>query len=69
MKHIIEFNLPEDQHDLNIVNKASNMHVALSEMSEYLKGLWKHSGKLEESIDVIRNRFHEILSDNEVNLN
>jgi hypothetical protein len=41
MKAILEFNLPEDAHEYNLVNKAVDMSVVLHEFDQYLRGRLK----------------------------
>lgn len=41
-KVTISFNLPEDQVDFNIHNKASKMHSLIWEFTNFLRGKTKH---------------------------
>jgi hypothetical protein len=72
MKAIIEFNLPEDQHEYDLVVSASQMYNALWDISQELRTLWKYSELDEKEWDMverIRNKFFDILNDNEININ
>jgi hypothetical protein len=72
MKATLEFNLPEDQHEYDIAVKASAMYNALWDISQELRTLWKYSEldqKEWEMVERIRNKFFELLNDNEININ
>jgi len=72
MKATIEFNLPEDQHEFDLVVNASAMYNALWEIKDELRNLWKYHELNEDEfnmIERIRESFHAILQDNNVNLN
>lgn len=46
MKAILEFNLPEDAHEYNLMNKAVDMSVILHEFDQYLRGRLKYEDNM-----------------------
>ena len=67
MKAILEFNLPEERDDHVLAVKASNMYGALWDIGQYLRQIDRYMEK-QPDIEVIRERFYEILSDNSFDL-
>jgi len=43
MKAILEFNLPEDNIEYELVNNAGKMHSVLWDMDQWLRGQTKHA--------------------------
>lgn len=71
MKATIEFNLPEDQHDWDNAVNANAMYLALWDLSQELRTLWKYEELSEEEwnmVERIRDKFYEILSEHNINL-
>jgi hypothetical protein len=71
MKATLEFNLPEDQAEFDFATQGSKMYNALWEISQELRTLWKYEELDEKEWDMverIRNKFFEILEDNQINL-
>ena len=72
MKATLKFNLPEDEFEFNCAVKSTKMYFALTEIKDELRAILKH-GELRDDqykfIDKMNERLHEILSDNEINLN
>jgi len=72
MKATIEFNLPDDQHEwYNAVN-ANAMYLALWDLSQELRSMWKYqSYQTEEEyaiVETIRDKFYEILQEHNITL-
>lgn len=67
MKARLEFDLPEERDDHLLATKASNMYGSLWDISQYLRQIDKYMDK-QPDIEVIRDRFYEILSENGFNL-
>ena len=71
MKATLKFNLPDDEFEFNCAVKSTKMFFALNEIMEDIRAILKY-GELKENeyeiIDKMKERFHEILSDNEINL-
>ena len=71
MKAKIIFNLPEDQAEFDFATQGSKMYNALWDISQELRTLWKYEELDEKEWDMverIRNKFFEILEDNQINL-
>ena len=72
MKAKLTFNLPDDQHEwYNAVN-ANAMYLALWDLSQELRSMWKYQAYNTEEeyaiVETIRDKFHEILSEHNINL-
>lgn len=61
------FNLPDEREEYETFLRGPNYESALLEFGEYLKSLMKYDpkGMAVETIDTIREKFHEINSTNE----
>lgn len=71
MKATLEFNLPDDQHEFDLAVQGSKMYVALWDISQDLRKLWKYEELSEEEwkmVEKIRDKFYEILSDHQISL-
>lgn len=71
MKAIFEFNLPEDQHEYDVMNQASKMQRFLWEFSEQLRSWQKYGHKFEnadDAVEKIREEFYALINNYEVNL-
>ena len=71
MKATIEYNLPEDEFEFNCAVKSTKMYFALTEIKEELRAIWKYEELKEnqfEMVERIREKFFEILLENEINL-
>lgn len=72
MKATLEFNLPEDDAEFYCATKGTAMLNALWEMKQELRTLYKYSELTDEQfkmVERIRDSFHSILQENDVNLN
>ena len=71
MKAKIIFNLPEDQAEFDFATQGSNMYSALWDISQELRTLWKYEELSDEEFKIverIRNKFYEILDENQIKL-
>jgi hypothetical protein len=71
MKAIIEYNLPEDQFEFDNAVKSMKMWHALNEIKDELRRIYKYEDLKEnefEMVERIREKFFEILQENEINL-
>jgi hypothetical protein len=71
MKVKIEYNLPDDQFEFECAVKSTKMFFALTEIKEELRAIWKYEELKEnqfEMVERIREKFFEILTENEINL-
>lgn len=72
MKARLTFNLPDEQHDFDVAIQGSKMYSALWDISQELRRLWKYEELSEEQFEMverIRDSFHSILQEHNVNLN
>lgn len=72
MKAIIEFNLPEDGPEYKIFNSAGAMHSVLWDFQQELRDWLKrgHCFKdVDDAVERISIRFHEILDGEKLDLN
>jgi hypothetical protein len=71
MKATIEYNLPDDQFEFDNAVKSNKMWHALTEIKDELRTIWKYEDLKEnqyEMVERIREKFFEILTENEINL-
>ncbi len=71
MKATLEYNLPDDEFEFNCAVKSTKMYFALTEIKEEIRGFIKYKALKEnqyEIIEELNEKFYEILSDNEINL-
>ena len=71
MKATIEYNLPDDQFEIESAVKSNKMFFALIEIKDELRSIWKYEELKEnqfEMVERIREKFFEILQENEINL-
>ncbi len=72
MKARLTFNLPEDQAEFDFAVQGSKMYLALWDISQEIRTLWKYEELSEEEwnmVERIRDKFYEILNDNHIELN
>lgn len=73
MKATLEFNLPEDQNEFELMNDAPRMFCSLIEIERILRNLYKYDETLNESqmdvVEKIREEFYQILNENQININ
>ena len=60
MKAILEFELPEDKQDFELVNSASKMYCIIWEIDQYLRSEIKYNGK--EEFEPIREKLYELMN-------
>jgi hypothetical protein len=71
MKAKFEFDLPEDQHEYDVMNQASKMQRVLWDLSEALRTWEKYGDPFTDARDAvvkIREEFYRILNNYEVNI-
>ena len=71
MKATLKFNLPEDQAEFDFAVQGSKMYSALWDISQELRTLWKYEELTDEEfkiVEKIRNKFYEILDENQIKL-
>jgi hypothetical protein len=71
MKAIIEFNLPEDNYEYNITNNASKYLSVLFDYDQWLRSKLKYDDVSGEELEIIqkcRDMLHQVLQENNVNI-
>jgi len=71
MKATLKYNLPDDQFEFDSAVKSMKMFFALTEIKDELRSIWKYEELKENQfamVERIREKFFEILQENEINL-
>jgi hypothetical protein len=73
MKATIEFNLPEDEEQYQIANNAGKMYLALWDIKQLFRSTLKYNPtglneKELEQWEAMREKFFEILDNNDLNI-
>ena len=72
MKAKLTFNLPDDQHEWDNAVNANSMYLALWDISQELRSMWKYQAYNTEEeyaiVETIRDKFYEILQEHNINL-
>jgi len=71
MDATLKYNLPDDQFEFESAVKSTKMFFALTEIKDELRAIWKYEDLKEnqfEMVERIREKFFEILQENEINL-
>ena len=71
MKAILEFDLPDDQHEFELAIQGAAMYSALWDISQELRTMTKYEELNEAEWNIaerIREKFYDILSENNVKL-
>lgn len=73
MKATLEFNLPDDQDQYDLVNKAWNFWNVLYELDQELRAKTKYAPddlpqEKYDAYEEIREKLHELMSENNINL-
>jgi hypothetical protein len=71
MKAILKFNLPDDQHEFELATQGGAMYSALWDISQELRTMTKYEELSEAEWNIaerIREKFYEILSENNIKL-
>ena len=71
MKSYLVFDLPEDQNEFGLANKSQAMFCCLWDMDQQLRSWLKYGVEYasgDEALERTRDRLHEILEENGVNL-
>lgn len=71
MKVLFEFNLPDDQHDYEVMSQANKMQSCLWDFSQQLRAWQKYHNDFKDVNDAlskIREEFYRLLNEHEVNI-
>jgi hypothetical protein len=66
MKATLEFNLPEDSHDLDIAVNGWKWKMVMNELDQWIRGENKHGNGVDGY--QVRDKINELLSENNLNL-
>lgn len=71
MKVTFELNLPDDQHEYEVINQASKVQSFLWDWSQQLRS-WDKYGhtftSADDAVDKIREEFYRLINEHEINL-
>lgn len=56
MKATLEFNLPEEQEDFDLVNQARSLYLVIFELEDYLRDLTKYKNIETINVDDLRQK-------------
>lgn len=71
MKAIFEFDLPEDQHEYEVMSQSLKIQSFLWDFSQQLRAWQKYHHDFKDAndaLDKIREEFYQLLNNNEVNI-
>jgi len=71
MKAKLTFNLPEDQDEFDNAINGSKAHLALWQISQNIRAIWKYSDLTDEQfkiVEKIRDEFYEVINEHGINL-
>lgn len=71
MKAIFEFNLPEDQHEYEVMSQAQNVQRFLWDFSQQLRSWYKYGDEFkdaDDALDKIREEFYRLINEHSVNI-
>jgi hypothetical protein len=71
MKAILEFNLPEDQHEYDLANQAPRTQAFLWDFSQQLRSWRKYHNDFKDASDAlekITDEFYRLLNTHEINI-
>lgn len=71
MKVIFELNLPDDQHEYDIIHQASRVQSVLWQFSQTLREYEKYGNYFKDTKDAvvkIREEFHRLINNYQVNI-
>lgn len=71
MKAVFEFDLPDDQHEYEVMSQSSKMQSVLWDFSQQLRSWRKYHHDFkdaDDALDKIREEFYRLLNDYQVNI-
>jgi hypothetical protein len=72
MKAKLTFNLPEEQHEWENAVNANNMYLALCEIQQEIRVLWKYGELPAEQFEIVEqiyDKVNDIINENNLNIN
>ena len=69
-KVIIEYNLPEDQHEYDVATQAERVQSFLWDFSQQLRSWYNYNDfkDADDALDKIREEFYRLLNEHNVNI-
>jgi hypothetical protein len=70
-KVIFEFNLPEEQHEYEVVSQANKMQSFFWDFSQQLRSWYKYHHDFkdaDDALDKIREEFYRLLNEHNINI-
>ncbi|NBP03943.1 MAG: hypothetical protein EBU90_28370 [Proteobacteria bacterium] len=71
MKAILEFNLPEDQHEYEVATQANKMQSFLWDFSQQLRSWYKYHHDFKDANDAlhrIRDEFYRLFNEHNIDI-
>ncbi len=66
MKHVIELNLPEDEDELSLYNKARDMFMFISELKDLMRKIRKYDDALyTDEVEKVFEQIYQVMDDND----
>ncbi len=66
MKHVIELNLPDDEGELRLYNKARDMYVFISDLKDLMRKIRKWDDELyTDQVEKVFEQIYQIMDDND----
>lgn len=66
MKHVIELNLPEDEDELSLYNKARDMFMFISELKDLMRKIRKWDDELyTDEVEKVFEQIYQVMDNND----
>ena len=66
MKHVIELNLPEDEDELSLYNKARDMFMFISDLKDLMRKIRKYDDALyTDEVEKVFEQIYQVMDDND----
>ena len=72
MKAKLTFNLPDDEHEWNYAVNSNNMYLALWEIQQEIRRVWKYGELTEGQFEIVQqiyDKVNDIINENNLNIN
>jgi hypothetical protein len=71
MKAILEYNLPDDQHEYEVAIQAQKMQSFIWDFSQQLRSWYKYHHEFkdaDDALDKIREEFYKLINEHQINI-